>query len=52
MELLVILLLATQHSLTGAELIQHCRSERAEALAITGNHDYAYSVYMECLNNG
>jgi len=52
MELLVILLMATQQSLTGAELIQYCRSERAEALAITGDENYAYSVYMECLENG
>ena len=52
MELLVILFLATQQSLTGAELIQYCRSERAEALAITGDENYAYSVYMECLENG
>ena len=52
MELLVILLIATQHSLNGAELIQYCRSERAEALATTSDENYAYSVYMECLENG
>ena len=52
MELLIVLLLATQHSLTGAELIQYCRNERAEALAITGDEGYAHSIYMECLDNG
>jgi len=52
MELLIILLIATQHSLSGAELIQYCRNERAEALAITGDENYAHSVYMECLENG
>ena len=52
MELLVILFLATQHYMAGAELIQYCRNERAEALAITGDHAYAHSVYMECLDNG
>ena len=52
MELLIVLLLATQHSLTGAELIQYCRNERAEALAITGDESYAHSIYMECLDNG
>ena len=52
MELLVILLMATQHSMVGAELIQYCRSERAEVLALTGDEDYAHFVYMECLGNG
>ena len=52
MELLVILFLATQHSMTGTELIQYCRNERAEMLALTGDETYAHSVYMECLANG
>ena len=52
MELLVLLLMITQHSIEGAELIQYCREERAEVLATTGDVDYAHSVYMECLDNG
>ena len=52
MELLIVLLMAAQHSMTGAELIQYCRNERAEALVITGDDAYAHSIYMECLDNG
>ena len=52
MELLIVLLMITQHSIEGAELIQYCREERAEALATTGDVNYAHSVYMECLDNG
>ena len=52
MELLVLLLVITQHSIEGAELIQYCREQRAEVLATTGDVDYAHSVYMECLDNG
>ena len=51
MEWLVLLTIAVASPSSGVELIQHCRQQRSEALMRTGDEVYAYSIYLECLDN-
>ena len=51
MEWLVLLTITAGSPLSGVELVQYCRQQRSEALMRTHDETYAYTIYLECLDN-
>ena len=51
MEWLVLLTIATASPSSGVELVQYCRQQRSEALMRTNDEIYAYTIYLQCLDN-